>query len=143
MKDISFEAPNSPSVFKQAFKPKVNLDLNTTSQKVADDQYEVVVKVTAQVNDSETGTTSFLAEVEQAGLFRISGIEGAQLEQTLGAFCPNLLFPYARECVDNLVNRGGFPPLMLEPIDFASLYARQVQNAKGDAQTPTENITVN
>ena len=63
VKDISFEAPNSPSVFKQAFKPKVNLDLNTTSQKVADDQYEVVVKVTAQVNDSETGTTSFLAEV--------------------------------------------------------------------------------
>ncbi len=97
MKDISFEAPNSPSVFKQAFKPKVNLDLNTTSQKVADDQYEVVVKVTAQVNDSETGTTSFLAEVEQAGLFRISGIEGAQLEQTLGAFCPKAMYAQRKQ----------------------------------------------
>ncbi|MGP9498156.1 MULTISPECIES: protein-export chaperone SecB [unclassified Halomonas] len=127
VKDISFEAPNSPSVFKQAFKPKVNLDLNTTSTKIDDDQYEVVVKVTAQVNDSETGTTSFLAEVEQAGLFRISGIEGAQLEQTLGAFCPNLLFPYARECVDNLVNRGGFPPLMLAPVNFEAMYAQRKQ----------------
>ncbi|MBE0462203.1 protein-export chaperone SecB [Halomonas sp. AOP43-A1-21] len=127
VKDISFEAPNSPSVFKQAFKPKVNLDLNTSSTKIADDQYEVVIKVTAQVNDNETGTTSFLAEVQQAGLFRISGIEGAQLEQTLGAFCPNLLFPYARECVDNLVNRGGFPPLMLAPVNFEAMYAQRKQ----------------
>ncbi|MBP5979452.1 MAG: protein-export chaperone SecB [Halomonas sp.] len=127
VKDISFEAPNSPSVFKQAFKPKVNLDLNTSSTKIADDQYEVIIKVTAQVNDNETGTTSFLAEVQQAGLFRISGIEGAQLEQTLGAFCPNLLFPYARECVDNLVNRGGFPPLMLAPVNFEAMYAQRKQ----------------
>ncbi|RUR35816.1 protein-export chaperone SecB [Vreelandella populi] len=138
VKDISFEAPNSPSVFKQAFKPKVNLDLNTTSTKIADDQYEVVIKVTAQVNDSETGTTSFLAEVEQAGLFRISGIEGAQLEQTLGAFCPNLLFPYARECVDNLVNRGGFPPLMLAPVNFEAMYAQRKQR---EAQQQAEAST--
>ncbi len=117
----------------------MNLDLNTTSQKVADDQYEVVVKVTAQVNDSETGTTSFLAEVEQAGLFRISGIEGAQLEQTLGAFCPNLLFPYARECVDNLVNRGGFPPLMLAPVNFEAMYAQRKQREAQQASQAAEN----
>ncbi|MCS2607710.1 protein-export chaperone SecB [Halomonas dongshanensis] len=134
VKDISFEAPNSPAVFKQAFKPKVNLDLNTKSSKIADDQYEVVIKVTAQVNDSETGTTSFLAEVEQAGLFRIAGIEGAQLDQTLGAFCPNLLFPYARECVDNLVNRGGFPPLMLAPVNFEAMYAQRKQREAQQAQ---------
>ncbi|GAB2724767.1 protein-export chaperone SecB [Halomonas garicola] len=127
VKDISFEAPNSPEVFKQPFKPKVNLDLNTTSAQTADDQYEVTIKVTAQVNDSETGTTSFLAEIEQAGLFRIAGIEGEQLDQTLGAFCPNLLFPYARECVDNLVNRGGFPPLMLAPVNFDAMYAQRKQ----------------
>lgn len=127
VKDISFEAPNSPEVFKQPFKPKVNLDLNTTSAQTADDQYEVTIKVTARVNDSETGTTSFLAEVEQAGLFRIAGIEGEQLDQTLGAFCPNLLFPYARECVDNLVNRGGFPPLMLAPVNFDAMYAQRKQ----------------
>ncbi|MGS2742005.1 protein-export chaperone SecB [Halomonas sp. LS-001] len=134
VKDISFEAPNSPEVFKQPFKPKVNLDLNTTSNKVSDDQYEVVVKVTAQVNDNESGTTSFLVEVEQAGLFRISGIEGAQLDQTLGAFCPNLLFPYARECVDSLVNRGGFPPLMLAPVNFEAMYAQRKQREAQQAQ---------
>ncbi|MFG6668097.1 protein-export chaperone SecB [Halomonas sp. HNIBRBA4712] len=139
VKDISFEAPNSPAVFKQSFKPKVNLDLNTTSTKIDDDQYEVVVKVTAQVNDSESGTTSFLAEVEQAGLFRISGIEGAQLEQTLGAFCPNLLFPYARECVDNLVNRGGFPPLMLAPVNFEAMYAQRKKREAQQAQGAAEN----
>ncbi|NOG32726.1 protein-export chaperone SecB [Halomonas sp. CH40] len=135
VKDISFEAPNSPEVFKQPFKPKVNLDLNTTSNQVAEDQFEVVVKVTARVDDNESGTTSFLVEVEQAGLFRISGIEGAQLDQTLGAFCPNLLFPYARECVDSLVNRGGFPPLMLAPVNFEAMYAqrkqREAQQAEG------------
>ncbi len=109
IKDLSFEAPNSPAVFQQPFKPKVGLDLDTTHQKIGEDLYEVVVKVTAQVTHSEEGTTSFLAEVEQAGMFRIGGLEGAQLDHTLGAFCPNVLFPYARECVDSLVNRGGFP----------------------------------
>ena len=134
VKDISFEAPNSPEVFKQPFKPKVSLDLNTKSTKVADEQYEVVVKVTAKVNDNDTGTTSFLAEIEQAGLFRIAGIEGAQLDQTLGAFCPNLLFPYARECVDSLVNRGGFPPLMLAPVNFEAMYAQRKQREAQQAE---------
>lgn len=127
VKDISFEAPNSPAVFQQPFKPKVGLDLNTTHQKVGEDLYEVVIKVTAQVTHSEEGTTSFLAEIEQAGLFRIGGIEGSQLEHTLGAFCPNMLFPYARECIDNLVNRGGFPPLMLSPVNFEAIYAQKKQ----------------
>ncbi|MDZ7853904.1 MAG: protein-export chaperone SecB [Halomonas sp.] len=125
VKDISFEAPNSPAVFQQPFKPKVGLNLDTTSRQVGEGLYEVVVKVTAQVTHSEEGTTSFLAEIEQAGLFRISGIEGQQLEHTLGAFCPNMLFPYARECIDNLVNRGGFPPLMLAPVNFEAIYAQK------------------
>ncbi|EPC00672.1 preprotein translocase subunit SecB [Litchfieldella anticariensis FP35 = DSM 16096] len=127
VKDISFESPNAPQVFQQPFKPKVGLDLNTTSNQVGDGLYEVVVKVTAQVSHSETGNTSFLVEVEQAGMFRISGIEGEQLEHTLGAFCPNVLFPYARECIDNLVNRGGFPPLMLAPVNFEAMYAQKKQ----------------
>lgn len=134
VKDISFEAPNSPAVFQQPFKPKVGLDLNTSSQQVGEGLFEVVVKVTAQVTHSEEGTTSFLAEIEQAGLFRISGIEGQQLDHTLGAFCPNVLFPYARECIDNLVNRGGFPPLMLAPVNFEAIYAqkkkREAEQAK-------------
>jgi preprotein translocase subunit SecB len=142
VKDISFEAPNSPAVFQQPFKPKVNVDLNTTSQKVGDDLYEVVIKVTGQVTHSEEGTTSFLAEIEQAGLFRISGIEGAQLDHTLGAFCPNVLFPYARECIDNLVNRGGFPPLMLAPVNFEAIYAqkkkREAEQAQQQGEQPSQ-----
>ena len=141
VKDISFEAPNSPAVFQQPFKPKVSLDLNTSSSKVGDDLFEVVIKVTAQVKHSEEGTTSFLAEIEQAGLFRISGIEGAQLEHTLGAFCPNVLFPYARECVDNLVNRGGFPPLMLAPVNFEAIYAQKKKREAEQAQQQGEQTT--
>jgi len=101
---------------------------------VGDGLYEVVIKVTAQVTHSEEGTTSFLAELEQAGLFRITGIEGEQLDHTLGAFCPNVLFPYARECIDNLVNRGGFPPLMLAPVNFEAIYARKKQREAEQAQ---------
>lgn len=138
VKDISFEAPNSPTVFQQPFKPKVGLDLNTTSRQVGEGLYEVVVKVTAQVTHSEEGTTSFLAEIEQAGLFRISGIEGQQLDHTLGAFCPNMLFPYARECIDNLVNRGGFPPLMLAPVNFEAIYAQRKKRQAEQAQQPGE-----
>ncbi|WP_280547168.1 MULTISPECIES: protein-export chaperone SecB [unclassified Halomonas] len=141
VKDLSFEAPNSPTVFQQPFKPKVGLDLNTTTRQVGEGQYEVVIKVTAQVTHSEEGTTSFLAEVEQAGLFRISGIEGQQLEHTLGAFCPNMLFPYARECIDNLVNRGGFPPLMLAPVNFEAIYAQKKKREAEQAQQPGEQAT--
>lgn len=141
VKDISFEAPNSPAVFQQPFKPKVSLDLNTASKQVGDELYEVSIKVTAQVRHSEEGTTSFLAEIEQAGLFRISGIEGAQLEHTLGAFCPNVLFPYARECVDNLVNRGGFPPLMLAPVNFEAIYAQKKKREAEQAQQQGEQTT--
>ena len=135
VKDISFESPNAPSVFQQPFKPKVGLDLDTTSQSVGEDLYEVVVKVTAQVSNNEDGATAFLVEVEQGGLFRIAGLEGEQLDHTLGAFCPNVLFPYARECIDNLVNRGSFPPLMLAPVNFEAMYAQKKQRQAEGSET--------
>ncbi|GHB03028.1 protein-export chaperone SecB [Modicisalibacter luteus] len=135
VKDISFESPNSPAVFQQPFKPKVGLDLNTSSEQVGEDLYEVVIKVTAQVSHAESGNTSFLVEVEQAGLFRIAGLQGEQLDHTLGAFCPNVLFPYARECIDNLVNRGSFPPLMLAPVNFEAMYAQKKQRQAEGSDT--------
>lgn len=135
VKDISFESPNAPAVFQQPFKPKVSLDLNTTSEQVGEDLYEVVVKVTAQVAHAESGTTSFLVEIEQGGLFRIAGLQGDQLDHTLGAFCPNVLFPYARECIDNLVNRGSFPPLMLAPVNFEAMYAQKKQRQAQGSET--------
>lgn len=135
VKDISFESPNAPTVFQQPFKPKVSLDLNTASEQVGEDLYEVVVKVTAQVSHAESGTTSFLVEIEQGGLFRIAGLAGDQLDHTLGAFCPNVLFPYARECIDNLVNRGSFPPLMLAPVNFEAMYAQKKQRQAQGSET--------
>ncbi|ANF56633.1 protein-export chaperone SecB [Halotalea alkalilenta] len=133
IKDISFEAPNSPSLFQQPFKPKVKLDVDNGFTKVADNVYEVVVHVTAQVFNGEEQATAFLAEVQQAGLFTISGLPETQLDHTLNAFCPNILFPYARECIDNLVNRGSFPTLMLAPVNFDALYAQKQQKQKADA----------
>ncbi|MBZ9558723.1 MULTISPECIES: protein-export chaperone SecB [Modicisalibacter] len=135
VKDISFESPNAPAVFQQPFQPKVGLDLNTASEQVGENLYEVVVKVTAQVSHAESGSTSFLVEVEQAGLFRIAGLAGEQLDHTLGAFCPNVLFPYARECIDNLVNRGSFPPLMLAPVNFEAMYAQKKQRQAEGSET--------
>ncbi|MFC0267495.1 protein-export chaperone SecB [Kushneria aurantia] len=135
VKDISFEAPNSPAIFQQKFRPRVKLDVDNDHTSIGDGVYEVSVKVTAHVYNGDEETTAFLAEVHQAGLFAIAGLNEAQLDHTLGAFCPNVLFPYARECIDNLVGRGTFPALMLSPVNFEALYAqkKQGQQQKADA----------
>ncbi|GAA6131406.1 protein-export chaperone SecB [Halopseudomonas sabulinigri] len=135
-KDISFESPKSPSVFQAQWNPQVNLDLNTRHTQLQEGMYEVVLTLNATVTNGEDETT-FIAEVQQAGIFAINGLEEAALRHTLGAFCPNILFPYAREAIDNLVLRGSFPPLMLSPVNFDALYAqaeqRRTQEAAGTA----------
>ena len=124
-KDVSFETPNSPAVFQLDWKPEIQLDLDTRSTKLAENTYEVVlsVTVTATVEDK----TAFLAEVQQAGIFTIGNLPEAQLAHTIGAFCPTTLFPYARETVASLVNRGSFPQFNLSPVNFEGLYASYVQ----------------
>ncbi len=124
-KDVSFETPNSPAVFQLEWKPEIKLDLDTRSNKIAENTYEVVlsVTVTATVEDK----VAFLAEVQQAGIFTIGNLEEAQLAHTIGAFCPMTLFPYARETVASLVNRGSFPQFNLTPVNFEALYASYVQ----------------
>ncbi|MEX1670324.1 protein-export chaperone SecB [Zhongshania guokunii] len=126
-KDVSFESPASPLIFTKAWKPKIQVDLNTRSKAVADNTYEVVltVTITAKLEDDET---AFLVEIHQAGLFMAEGIEGEQLRQLLGIACPNMLFPYLREAVDSLVVKGGFPALALQPVNFEALY-RQAEEA--------------
>jgi len=133
VKDISFESPNAPDVFQAAWKPQINMDLNTASNKVSDTQFEVTISlsITAKVDEK----VAFIVEVQQAGIFHISGIEGAQLAQTLGAFCPNVLFPYAREAVDSMVNKGSFPSLMLAPVNFDAIYAEAMKRKQEEAQT--------
>lgn len=128
--DVSFEAPNSPEVFMVKEQPQVDVKLDTKNRQVSEDLYEVTVKITAQVTFGEK--TAFLAEVEQSGAFQITGIEGDNLEHALGAFSPNILFPYAREAIDNLVVKGGFPPLMIAPVNFEAIFAERKQR---EAQT--------
>ncbi len=127
-KDISFETPNSPDIFTAEWKPQMDLNLGTDTRKIADDLFEVVLNVTVTVKCDDK--TAFLAEVHQAGIFSLKGIEENQLAPVFGITCPNILFPYARECISDLVNRGSFPQLNLSPINFESLFAQQLQKQR-------------
>jgi preprotein translocase subunit SecB len=139
-KDISFETPNSPAIFQKDWKPEIQLDLDTKSNKLAEDTYEVVLSVT--VTATVEGQTAFLAEVQQAGIFTIGNLPEAQLAHTIGAFCPTTLFPYARESVSNLVSRGSFPQINLAPVNFEALFASYVQQRAAQAeQVPASSET--
>lgn len=131
-KDLSFETPNSPEIFQKEWKPEIQLDLDTRSNKLADNTYEVVLAVT--VTATVEGQVAFLAEVQQAGIFSIGNLPEAQLAHTIGAFCPTTLFPYAREAVASLVNKGSFPQFNLAPVNFEALFASYVQQRAAEAQ---------
>lgn len=125
VKDLSFEAPKSPEIFRQEWAPSVALDLNTKQKQLEGDFHEVVLTLSVTVKTGEE--IAFIAEVQQAGIFLIKGLDAASMSHTLGAFCPNILFPYARETLDSLVIRGSFPALMLSPVNFDALYAQEMQ----------------
>lgn len=125
VRDLSFEAPKSPEIFRQEWAPNVSMDLNTRQKALEGDFFEVVLTVSVTVKTGEE--VAFIAEVQQAGIFLIKGLDAAAMSHTLGAFCPNILFPYAREALDNLVTRGSFPALMLSPVNFDALYAQELQ----------------
>ncbi len=125
VKDISYEAPKTPAIFKDEWKPEVSLDLQTNSSVVESNVHEVVLHLTVTVKMADQ--TAFLVEVKQAGIFTIKGIEGDQLKHTLGSYCPGVIFPYARETVSDVVIRGGFPQLNLAPINFDALYNQYMQ----------------
>lgn len=130
IKDLSFETPNSPAVFRDEWEPKLNLDLNTSHTLLEDNVYEVVLDVTATVSNKDN--VAFLAEVKQAGIFTIEGAPGEQLEHLLGSFCPNILFPYAREAVSDMVIKASFPQLVLAPVNFDALFMQQKEQQKKD-----------
>jgi len=133
IKDISFEAPNTPKCFTEEWQPAVNIDLNTNAQGIADNTYEIVLSITVTVKNKDT--TAYLVEIQQGGIFAISGFADTDLRGMLGSFCPNILFPYAREAVSDIVTRGGFPQLLLAPINFDALYQQHLQK---QAQQPAE-----
>jgi len=124
-KGISFESPNTPRTFVEEWRPEVSLNLETKSNRIDDHLHEVVLSITATVTTDKK--TAFLIEVEQAGVFAIKHFPNEQLHHMLGSFCPNILFPYAREVVSDLVVRGGFPQLLLAPVNFDALYAEHMK----------------
>ncbi len=131
VKDISFETPNSPAIFRQKWHPRINVDLNTNGVALEEGIYEVVLSltVTAKLED----TTAFLVEVQQAGIFTIKGLQEKELPVLLGSFCPNILFPYAREVISDLVTKGGFPQLLLAPVNFDALFAQHQEKNRQQA----------
>lgn len=139
VKDLSFETPNTPAVFQQQWEPELNLDLNTTSTKLEEGVYEVVLTVTATVTNKKE--TAFLVEVKQGGIFTIQGAPIAQMDHLLNSFCPNILFPYAREAITSQVIRGSFPQLVLAPINFDALYMQQMAEKQGAVAAQEDAIT--
>lgn len=142
VKDISFEAPNTPQTFVEEWKPEVALNLETKSNRIQDNMHEVVLSITATVSTGKK--TAFLIEVHQAGVFIVSGFPNDQLHQMLGSFCPNILFPYAREVVSDMVVRGGFPQLILAPVNFDALYEQHMTQQGADSKdSGVDKTTVN
>ncbi|TQV62753.1 MAG: protein-export chaperone SecB [Halothiobacillaceae bacterium] len=130
LKDVSFESPRAPGIFQiEDWQPSVNVQIGNATHKLADDVYEITLTVTVTANLSMDGKdeTAFLTEVSQAGIFTVAGFEAAELGHILGSVCPTQLFPFVRETVADLVSKGGFPPLLLQPINFDALYIQHLQ----------------
>ena len=138
VKDVSFEAPGAPQVFSEQGQPGLEMNLNQRVQRVADALFEVELGVTLTCKLADK--TVYLVEVRQAGLFGLGGFDEQTLDAMLGVHCPNILYPYARQTISDLITAGGFPPFLLQPINFDALYAeglrqRQAQGAGGDLAT--------
>lgn len=128
-KDISLESPATPAVFKKQWQPQVSVDLGTKSDRIDESgNYEVVLTITVTAKIEEE--TAFLIEVQQAGIFFISGFSPEDLRRIAGTTAPTILFPYARECIDNLCVKSGFPPLMLAPINFEGMYQQALAQSQ-------------
>ncbi|WP_018691555.1 protein-export chaperone SecB [Algicola sagamiensis] len=131
VKDMSFESPKAPEIFKKEWQPDVKLDLDTRSSELEEGVYEVILSITVTTKVEEE--TAFLCEVQQAGIFTIMNMPEDQMSHMMGSFCPNILFPYAREAISNIVNRGTFPALNLAPVNFDALYAQYLQQNQQQA----------
>jgi preprotein translocase subunit SecB len=128
LKDMSFESPLSPDVFKpDSWSPKTNLNLRSSHQKVEGDLHEVTLTITVDAKDGDK--TIFLVEVQQAGLFEIAGYTDEEHGAIVGSFCPSVLFSYARESIASLIQKGGFPEFILQPINFDALYLESQRQA--------------
>lgn len=128
MRDISFETPNTPLIFQEKWEPETNMQLGNKAVVLGEGGHEVMlsVTVTAKIGDK----TAYLVEVQQCGIFNIAGYDPKELPAIVGSVCPNILFPFAREAISDLVTRGGFPQLLLSPVNFDALFAEYAQQQR-------------
>lgn len=140
-KDISFEAPNSPTVFTENWQPEINIGLGTEVHDHGGGTIEQVLRVSVEAKHDEK--TVFMVEVQQAGLFTVQGFSDEEADAVLGVAAPNVLFPYARELVSDLVSRGSFPQFVLQPVNFEALYTqqRQAKNQQAKAAEDSNGAT--
>lgn len=137
VKDLSYEAPNTPQIFTEEWRPKVDIQLSNTAGKLAEGVFEAVLSVTVTVKFEEK--TAYLVEVQQAGVFNLQGFPEEHLGAVMGTVCPNILFPFAREVIADVVTKAGFPQLLLAPVNFEAMYAQEMQRQReaqgGEAAT--------
>jgi preprotein translocase subunit SecB len=131
IKDMSFETPNSPKIFTEKWEPAVDFNLGTHVEVLEDSLYEIALTVTITVKCGDM--TAYLVEVNQAGIFTLNGFDDQEMGPMVGSFCPNIIFPYAREAISDLVTKGGFPQLLLAPVNFDALYAQHLQQVQQQA----------
>jgi preprotein translocase subunit SecB len=129
VKDVSFESPSSPAIFNEAWQPQVEINVQNTGRKVGEAVFEVVLSVTVTAKIGEH--VAFLIEVQQAGLFEFPGVSDDDARPLVGATCPGILYPYAREVVSDVITRGGFPALLLAPADFEAIYKQREADTQG------------
>ena len=134
VKDFSLESPQAPDVFRrEEWKPQTNLNLRSSHTTLEGSVHEVVLTITVEAKEEDK--VLFLIEVHQAGIFDISGYAGDELGMIIGSFCPNILFPYAREAITSMVQKAGFPEFVLQPINFDALYMQsRQQQAQAQSQ---------
>ena len=138
VKDLSLEVPNAPQIFREREGPAMDLQLQTSASGIGENDYEVVVTVTITAKTGDK--TFFLVEAGQAGIFHVEGVPQQDIAPILGVACPNILYPYLREVVSDAVNRAGFPPVILAPVNFEVLYQQRLEAEKQQAQTPATTI---
>ena len=138
VKDVSFETPNSPDIFKDKdLQLDAKLQMQTTSRALDEGVFEItlMLTITAKVDEK---STAYLAEVQQAGIFNLAGFSDEDMTYMLGSYCPNILFPFAREVISDLVTKGGFPQLLLAPVNFDALLNQQLQQQNTENNEATQ-----
>jgi preprotein translocase subunit SecB len=140
VKDVSFEVPGAPDIYREEGAAEIKLNLSQRVNNVQEDIFEVVLTVTVTATTADK--TAYLAEVHQAGLFAIAGLETPQQQAVLNTLCPHTLFPHASKTITSLVADGGFPPLVLQPINFEQVYQQRLQEAQAQQQSQQGDMEV-